>query len=132
MSGAEFMVFEHNNIDSLAAKLEAAAPRRTLVVVDAIFSMDGDIIDLPPIVDLCKKHRALLMVDEAHSLGVLGKTGHGIQEHFGLDDDASDVKMGTLSKTLASSGGFVAGREEIITFCVTMPAVTFSALCQPR
>jgi 8-amino-7-oxononanoate synthase len=116
MSGAEFMVFEHNNIDSLAAKLEAAAPRRTLVVVDAIFSMDGDIIDLPPIVDLCKKHRALLMVDEAHSLGVLGKTGHGIQEHFGLDDDAIDVKMGTLSKTLASSGGFVAGREEIITF----------------
>ncbi|MCE9526919.1 MAG: aminotransferase class I/II-fold pyridoxal phosphate-dependent enzyme [Planctomycetales bacterium] len=116
MSGAEFMVFEHNNIDSLAAKLAAAAPRRTLVVVDAVFSMDGDIIDLPPIVDLCKKHRALLMVDEAHSLGVLGKTGHGIQEHFGLDDDAIDVKMGTLSKTLASSGGFVAGREEIITF----------------
>lgn len=116
MSGAEFLVFEHNNIDSLAAKLDAAAPRKTLVVVDAVFSMEGDIIDLPPIVDLCKKHRALLMVDEAHSLGVLGKTGHGIQEHFGLDDDAIDVKMGTLSKTLASSGGFVSGREEIITF----------------
>lgn len=116
MSGAEFMVFEHNDIDSLAARLEAAGGRRTLVVVDAVFSMDGDIIDLPPIVDLCKKHRALLMVDEAHSLGVLGKTGHGIQEHFGLGDDAIDVKMGTLSKTLASSGGFVAGREEIVTF----------------
>lgn len=116
ISGADVLTFPHNDMDGLAACLEQAAGRRTLVVVDAIFSMDGDIVDLPAIVDLCKKHEALLMVDEAHSLGVLGKTGRGIQEHFGLDPSDIDVKMGTLSKTLAGSGGFVAGREEIITY----------------
>ena len=115
-SGAEFLIFKHNDMDELATHLRRAAGRRTLVVVDAVFSMDGDIIDLPAVVELCKRHNALLMVDEAHSLGVLGKTGHGIQEHFGLADDAIDVKMGTLSKTLASCGGFVAASEEIITF----------------
>jgi 8-amino-7-oxononanoate synthase len=116
MSGAEFMEFEHDNMDSLAECLQKAEGRRTLVVVDGVFSMDGDIVDLPAVVDLCKKHDALLMVDEAHSLGVLGKTGRGIQEHFGLEPDAIDVKMGTLSKTLAGCGGFVAAREEITTF----------------
>ncbi len=65
---------------------------------------------------MCKKHRALLMVDEAHSLGVLGNHGRGVQEHFDLEPDAIDIKMGTLSKTLAGSGGFVAGREELITY----------------
>ena len=70
----------------------------------------------PPVVDLCRKHGAMLMVDEAHSLGVLGKTGRGIQEHFGLQPDDIDVKMGTLSKTLAGCGGFVAGRETITTY----------------
>jgi 8-amino-7-oxononanoate synthase len=116
MSGAEFMEFEHDNMDSLAECLQRADGRRTLVVVDGVFSMDGDIIDMPAVVDLCKKHGALLMVDEAHSLGVLGKTGHGIQEHFGLGPDDIDVKMGTLSKTLAGCGGFVAGREAITTY----------------
>lgn len=116
MSGADFWTFEHNNMDALKKQLERAAGRRTLVVVDAVFSMDGDVIDLPGVVDLCKRHRALLMVDEAHSLGVLGKTGRGIQEHFGLADGDIDVKMGTLSKTFASSGGFVAACDEIITF----------------
>lgn len=115
-SGAEFLVFDHNDMGSLQLKLKRASGRRTLVVVDAVFSMDGDIIHLPDVVDLCRRYNALLMVDEAHSLGVLGKTGHGIQEHFGLPDDAIDIKMGTLSKTLASCGGFVAAREEVITF----------------
>jgi 8-amino-7-oxononanoate synthase len=116
MSGADFFEFEHDCMDSLAECLEKAQGRRTLVVVDAVFSMDGDIADLPAIIDLCKKHDALLMVDEAHSLGVLGKTGRGIQEHFGLDPGDIDVKMGTLSKTLAGCGGFVAAREEITTY----------------
>jgi glycine C-acetyltransferase len=115
-SQAEFLIFKHNDIDSLASQLAQAGGRPTLVVVDAVFSMDGDIIDLPAVIDLCRKHQALLMVDEAHSLGVLGTTGRGIQEHFGLADDDIDVKMGTLSKTLAGCGGFVAGRESIITF----------------
>lgn len=109
-------MFDHNDMASLRDKLTQTEGRRTLVVVDAVFSMDGDIINLPDVVDLCRRYHALLMVDEAHSLGVLGKTGRGIQEHFGLPDDAIDVKMGTLSKTLASCGGFVAGRLELITF----------------
>lgn len=116
MAGAEMMVFEHNDMDSLAEKLEMASGRRTLVVVDSVFSMDGDIIDLPMVVRLCRAHGALLMVDEAHSLGVLGKTGRGAQEYFDLGPDDIDVKMGTLSKSLASGGGFVAAREEITTY----------------
>lgn len=116
MSGAEFLEFKHNDMDSLAETLDRTDGNRTLVVVDAVFSMDGDIIDLPRVVELCRQHGALLMVDEAHSLGVLGDTGHGIQEHFDLDPDDIDVKMGTLSKTLAGCGGFVAADEEITTF----------------
>ncbi len=115
-SQAEFLVFKHNDIDSLASQLPRAGGRPTLVVVDAVFSMDGDIIDLPAVEDLGKKHQALGMVGGAHSNGVLGANGRGIQEHFGLADDDIDVKMGTLSKTLAGCGGFVAGRESIITF----------------
>ncbi len=116
MSGAEFLEFKQNDIDSLADKLAQSGGRRTLVVVDAVFSMDGDIIDLPGVIDLSRKHNALLMVDEAHSLGVLGKTGRGVQEHFGLDPDDIDIKMGTLSKTLAGCGGYVAAKEEIVTY----------------
>lgn len=116
MSGAEFHEFKHNDCDSLAEKLELCGTRRKLVVVDAVFSMDGDIVDLPAVIDLCKRHNALLMVDEAHSIGVLGKTGHGVQEHFNLDRDDIDIKMGTLSKTLAGCGGYVAAKEEVITY----------------
>lgn len=116
MSGADFWEFQHNDPNSLAELLPRTNGRRTLVIVDAVFSMDGDIVNLPEVVTLCKKHQALLMVDEAHSLGVLGSKGRGIQEHYDLDADAIDIKMGTLSKTLAGSGGFVAGREELITF----------------
>ncbi len=116
MSGATCWEFEHNNMDSLAELLQKADGGRTLVVVDAVFSMDGDIIDLPSVVRLCKQHDALLMVDEAHSLGVLGATGHGIQEHFDLGPTDIDVKMGTLSKTFAACGGFVAASEEVITY----------------
>jgi glycine C-acetyltransferase len=116
LSGADLIEFRHNDIDSLVECLERTDGRRTLVIVDAVFSMDGDIVDLPAVVEQCRKYQAILMVDEAHSLGVLGATGRGIQEHFGLGPYDIDVKMGTLSKTFAGSGGFVAGREEIITF----------------
>jgi glycine C-acetyltransferase len=115
-SGADFLEFQHNDMDSLAERLQQTQGRRTLVVVDAVFSMDGDIIDIPAVIDLCKKHNALLMVDEAHSLGVLGRTGRGIQEHFGLNHDDIDIKMGTLSKTLAGCGGFVAACREVTTY----------------
>lgn len=116
MSGAELFEFAHNDMASLSEMLARTRGRRTLVIVDAVFSMEGDIADLPEIVALCKRHGALLMVDEAHSVGVLGAHGRGIQEHFDLDADAIDIKMGTLSKSLAGSGGFVAGRESLVTY----------------
>ncbi|MEK7326600.1 MAG: aminotransferase class I/II-fold pyridoxal phosphate-dependent enzyme, partial [Chloroflexota bacterium] len=114
LSGAKFARFKHNDMQDLERVLGQRDSRGVkLVVVDAVFSMDGDIIDLPRLVELCRKHKAWLMVDEAHSIGVLGKTGRGIEEHFGLDN-VIDIKMGTLSKTIPSVGGYLAGRKDLI------------------
>jgi 8-amino-7-oxononanoate synthase len=115
-SGATFATFKHNDMASLELRLREAGAGHKLVVVDAVYSMEGDIADMPNIVKLCKKYNAMLMVDEAHSLGVIGETGRGVQEHFGLAPDDIDIKMGTLSKTLASAGGFVAGKKEVINY----------------
>jgi glycine C-acetyltransferase len=116
MSGAEFRRFRHNDMEHLEGLLKnAPADVSKLVIADSVFSMDGDIIDLPKIVELSKKYNAWLMIDEAHSVGVLGKTGTGIEEHFGMGD-VIDIKMGTLSKTIPSVGGYVAGKKELIDF----------------
>lgn len=115
-SAANFLMFAHNNLEELETLLKEHAGKRILVVVDAVYSMEGDIAPLPEIIDLCRQYGALLMVDEAHSLGVIGETGRGIQEHFNLPDDAIDIKMGTLSKSIASCGGFIAAKQEIIDY----------------
>ncbi|GMV35475.1 aminotransferase class I/II-fold pyridoxal phosphate-dependent enzyme [Chloroflexi bacterium CFX5] len=116
MSGAEFRRFKHNDMEHLEGLLKnAPAESSKLVIADSVFSMDGDIIDLPKIVELSRKYNAWLMIDEAHSIGVLGKTGRGIEEHFGMEDTI-DIKMGTLSKTIPSVGGYVAGKKELIDF----------------
>jgi len=115
-SGAEFLMYRHQDMADLARCLSQANGRQTLVVVDGVFSMDGDVVNLPPVIELCRKHGALLMVDEAHSFGVLGKRGHGVLEHFNLPSDAIDVKMGTLSKALCSTGGFVTGSNTLIDY----------------
>ena len=86
------------------------------MVVDAVYSMDGDIADLPEISRLCRSSGAWLMVDEAHSTGVLGATGRGIEEHFALPSDTIDIKMGTLSKAVPSAGGYIAGSRKLIDF----------------
>lgn len=132
MSGAKFVRFKHNDLDDLQKRLEEApASAAKLVIADSVFSMDGDIIDLPRVVDLCRKHHAWLMVDEAHSIGVLGATGRGIEEHFGLGD-VIDIKMGTLSKTIPSVGGYVAGRKDLITYLRhASRAYIFSAALPP-
>jgi glycine C-acetyltransferase len=132
LSGAKFARFKHNDMEDLERVLGQCDTRGVkLVVVDAVFSMDGDIIDLPHIVELCRKHKAWLMVDEAHSIGVLGKTGRGIEEHFGLGD-VIDIKMGTLSKTIPSVGGYLAGRKELIhMFKHASRAFIFSAALPP-
>jgi glycine C-acetyltransferase len=113
----DFVRFRHNDMAHLEKRLREANPNgRKLVVADAVFSMDGDIINLPEVSRLCRQYGAYLMIDEAHSLGVLGETGHGIEEHFGLPADVVDIKMGTLSKTIPAAGGYVAGSQELITF----------------
>ncbi|MCC6261180.1 MAG: aminotransferase class I/II-fold pyridoxal phosphate-dependent enzyme [Anaerolineales bacterium] len=116
MSGAEFRRFRHNDMEHLEGLLKnAPADVAKLVVADSVFSMDGDIIDLPKTIELCKKYNAWLMIDEAHSIGVLGKTGRGIEEHFGIYEGI-DIKMGTLSKTIPSVGGYVAGNKDLISY----------------
>lgn len=114
LSGAEFLRFKHTDLADLERCLRRAANAPTkLVVVDAVFSMDGDVIELPAVSALCRAHGAWLMVDEAHSLGVLGATGRGIEEHFGVQN-LIDLKMGTLSKTLPSVGGYLAASKDLI------------------
>jgi len=118
LSNAKFVRFEHNDMESLERALAEASDRYgKLVVVDAVFSMDGDIINLPEVIKLSKRYGAMIMVDEAHSLGVLGETGHGIEEHFGIEDPTLiDIKMGTMSKAIPSIGGYIAGNKELITY----------------
>lgn len=119
LSRAQFVRFEHNDMASLEKALGEAPKQGTkLVVTDAVFSMDGDIVHLPEVIRLCKKFKALLMVDEAHSLGVLGKKGTGIEEHFGIDpkEGLIDIKMGTLSKTIPSIGGYIAGSTKLVNY----------------
>jgi len=132
MSGAEFRRFRHNEMDDLEHRLQQVPNGvAKLVVADAIFSMDGDVIDFPRMVELCRKYNAWLMMDEAHSVGVLGKTGRGIEEHFGLWDSI-DIKMGTLSKTIPSVGGYVAGKKELVQYLRhASRAYIFSAALPP-
>jgi 8-amino-7-oxononanoate synthase len=116
LSGAHRLPFPHNDWKALDAILADKRQQfeRVLIVVEGIFSMDGDYPDLPRFIDVKRRHRAFLMVDEAHSFGVMGSTGLGIREHFGLKGADVDIWMGTLSKTLASCGGFVAGETALI------------------
>jgi 8-amino-7-oxononanoate synthase len=115
LSFAEVKKFKHNDMNSLDFVLRECGDRGKLVVVDGVYSMEGDIAPLPDIVGVCKKYGARLMVDDAHGIGVLGKTGRGTAEHFGLEKEV-DVIMGTYSKSLASIGGFAAASEEVIHY----------------
>ncbi len=114
MSGAKLLRYRHGDLDMLERRLRSVPPEAgKLIIADAVFSMDGDILDLPRVVDLARKYDAWLMVDEAHSVGVLGKTGRGIEEHFGMPG-VIDIKMGTLSKAIPSMGGYIAAAQWII------------------
>jgi len=117
LSGAKLRPFRHNQMDKLERMLERAAGDGggVLVVVDGVFSMEGDVCDLPAIVERCERHGARLMVDEAHAVGVLGHRGAGACELFGLEDRV-DLRMGTFSKSLASCGGFITGPAEVIDY----------------
>ncbi|MFH1143170.1 MAG: aminotransferase class I/II-fold pyridoxal phosphate-dependent enzyme [Candidatus Eisenbacteria bacterium] len=117
LAAGETLRFRHNDMADLERVLIKAHGRSggRMVVVDGIFSMEGDVCDLPNVVRLCKQYGAKIMVDEAHSLGVIGATGAGTAEHFGVVDDV-DLIMGTFSKSFASIGGFVAGKEVVVDF----------------
>src|SRR5438270_1203325 len=117
LSRAKLRPFRHNRMDLLERRLEAAAGDGggVLVVVDGVFSMEGDIAPLPEIVELCERYGARLMVDEAHALGVLGARGAGTCELFGVEDRV-DLRMATFSKSLASCGGVIAGPADVIEF----------------
>lgn len=134
LSGAAIRPFAHNNWESLdnILKEHRAGHRQALIVIEGVYSMDGDIPDLPRFIEVKKRHDALLMVDEAHSIGVLGPTGRGIGEHHRVDRPDVDIWMGTLSKAFASCGGYIAGNPELIRYLrYTTPGFVYSVGISP-
>lgn len=134
-SGATVRVFAHNDVERLEDALVRSRAKvgngGILVMIEGAYSMDGDIANLPAIVEACKKHGARLLVDEAHSIGVHGKYGHGVCEHYGLSKEV-DLIAGTFSKSLGATGGFVAGDREVITYLNYMARkIIFSAALPP-
>lgn len=116
LSYGEVFKFKHNDMEDLERQLSSLNENtRKLIVVDGVFSMEGDLANLPGIVVLAKKYKAKVLVDDAHGIGVMGKNGRGTAEHFGVEDDI-DLVMGTFSKSFASLGGFVAGEKKVISY----------------
>ncbi|MFE0008058.1 type I polyketide synthase [Streptomyces erythrochromogenes] len=134
LSGATRRPFPHNDAAALDALLAQVRHqyRRVLVVIEGVYSMDGDIADLPALVAVKQRHGALLMVDEAHSIGTTGATGRGVGEHFGIDRPAVDLWSGTLSKALAGCGGYVAASRPVVEYLrYTAPGFIYSAGMTP-
>ncbi len=118
LSGAKRRAFAHNDVDALDQILRQTRKqfRRVLITIEGVYSMDGDIAPLDRIIEIKKRHNAMLLVDEAHSLGVLGETGGGLGEHFNVNRDDVEMWMGTLSKSLASCGGYIAGSAKLVQY----------------
>jgi len=134
LSGARRRPFPHNDwkaADELLRRYRHEY-RRVLIVVEGVYSMDGDIPDLPRLIEVKHRHQALLMVDEAHSIGTIGATGRGIGEYFAVDRRDVDIWMGTLSKSFGSCGGYIGGRRELVEFLkYTAPGFVFSVGMSP-
>ncbi|MFY9820742.1 MAG: aminotransferase class I/II-fold pyridoxal phosphate-dependent enzyme [Thermoanaerobaculia bacterium] len=134
MAGVPYSTFRHNDPGSLRDVLRGK-PRsrrtRTLIAVEGVYSMDGDLCPLPEIVRLKEEHGAFLLVDEAHALGVLGAGGHGVDEHFGVPAGAIDLWTGSLSKTIPANGGYIVGRRQLMLYLQhgTAPFMFSAALC---
>jgi 8-amino-7-oxononanoate synthase len=134
LSGATRRSFPHNDWQALDRLLAAVRGRyeRVVVAIEGVYSMDGDIPDLPRFIEVKDRHGAFLMVDEAHSLGVLGRTGRGVAEHFGVDPARVEIWMGTLSKSLASCGGYIAGAAPLVHYLkYSAPGFVFSVGMSP-
>jgi 8-amino-7-oxononanoate synthase/acyl carrier protein len=134
LSGARRRPFPHNDFaaaDALLSQMRSQY-RRVLIVIEGIYSMDGDFADLPKFIGVAKRHKALLMVDEAHSIGVMGRRGRGIGEHFGVAPADVDLWMGTLSKALGSCGGYIAGTHTLVRWLkYTVPGFVYSVGLPP-
>jgi 7-keto-8-aminopelargonate synthetase-like enzyme len=134
LSGARRRPFPHNDwraVDELLTEIRRDY-RRVLIVIEGVYSMDGDFPELPPFIEVKKKHKALLMIDEAHSLGALGKTGRGITEYYNANPRDVDLLMGTLSKAMGSCGGYIAGSKELVEYLkYTSPGFVFSCGLPP-
>lgn len=131
---AHVVKFRHNDFDHLEHLLARHREeyRNVLIVVEGVYSMDGDTADLPRLLEIKEKHKVWLLVDEAHSLGVLGATGRGLAEHQGVDPARIDLIVGTMSKTLASCGGYVCGKKPVIDwFRYTLPGFVYSVGLSP-
>ncbi len=115
LSKAKTIVYKHNDMNDLVNKIKHVSFKNGVIVTDAVFSMDGDIANLPKIIEISKKYNLFSYVDEAHSTGVLGANGHGIVEHFNLSEKP-DILMGTLSKAIGSEGGYIAGKKVLIDY----------------
>ncbi len=134
LAGATRRAFAHNDWQALDTLLSDVRHRyrRVLIAIEGVYSMDGDFPELPRFVELRKKHKTLLLVDEAHSLGIMGATGRGLGEHYGVDRSGVDLWMGTLSKSLASCGGYIAGSSELIEYLkFTVPGFVYSVGISP-
>ena len=134
LSRATRRPFPHNDLDALEKTLAQVRGnyRRVLVVAEGIYSMDGDVCDLPRLIQLKKRFKTLLMIDQAHSVGVLGESGRGIANHYGVDANDVDIWMGTLSKSFASCGGYIAGSADLIRYLkYTAPGFVYSAGIPP-
>jgi 7-keto-8-aminopelargonate synthetase-like enzyme len=134
LSGARRRPFPHNDYDALDRMLTETRSqyRRVLIVIEGVYSMDGDFSNVPRFIEVKKRHRAMLMVDEAHSFGTMGETGHGMAEHYGFDARDVDIWMGTLSKSAASCGGYIAGSHALIELLrYTAPGFVFSVGMPP-
>jgi len=118
MSGATRLSYSHNDHDALEKILSEnrASHKRAIIATEGLFSMDGDLPDLPRLIELKKQYKCFLMVDEAHALGVVGATGHGVAEHFGVDFNDVDIWMGTLSKSMCGCGGYIAGKKALTEY----------------
>ncbi|HEY0145590.1 MAG TPA: aminotransferase class I/II-fold pyridoxal phosphate-dependent enzyme [Methylovirgula sp.] len=126
--------FQHNDLDHLESLLEQkrGSYRHVLIAVESLYSMDGDIVDLPRLIEIKDRYNCWLLVDEAHSIGVLGQDGRGLCEHTGVDPNQIDLIVGTLSKTFASCGGFIAGKKPVTEWLrYTLPGFVFSVGISP-
>ncbi len=134
LSGARRVSFPHNDMQALDALLQKhrGGHERAIIVLEGIYSMDGDMPDLERAIEIKRRHKAFLMVDEAHSIGVLGAHGHGIAEHLGIDPKAVDIWMGTLSKTFGSCGGYIAGEQVLVDYLkASVPGFLYSVGMAP-